>query len=115
MKNGNTNYTNITNFIRNVDGNWRNSIYITCSVCKYEKQTCCDDLLVSFDSWGVPTFISVADANNIFKTIIDKSECILEMSNGRFVCLFEKLIKRYTTAKKGCPLLQMKKISIIHG
>lgn len=115
MKKNNTNYTTITNFIRNVGGNWRNSIYVTCSVCKNKKQSCCDDLLVSFDSWGIPAFITVSDANQIFKTIIDKSECILEMSNGRCTCLFEELIKRYTVPEKGCPLLQLTKISIIHG
>ena len=56
-----TDYTNIGKFISNINGNWRNSIYITCSACKNEKQSCCDDVLVSFDADGKPTFIAVTE------------------------------------------------------
>ena len=58
-------YKNISNFVENVGKNWRNSIYVTCSVCKNEKQHCCEDILVSFNSMGVPTCITVTDANYI--------------------------------------------------
>lgn len=104
-------YKNISNFVENVGKNWRNSIYVTCSVCKNEKQHCCDDILVSFNSMGVPTCVTVTDANYIYATIIDKSECLLEMSNARFLCLFEEVIRRFTKPERGCPLLQMTKIS----
>ena len=104
-----TDYTNIGKFISNINGNWRNSIYVTCSVCKSEKQSCCDDMLVSFDTDGIPTVIAVTDANFIFATVIDKSECLCEMSNGRFICLFEGMIKKHTSPEKGCPLLQLSK------
>ena len=109
MKRCYTDYTNIGKFISNINGNWRNSIYITCSACKNEKQYCCDDVLVSFDADGKPTFIAVTDANFIFATIIDKSECLCEMSNGRFLGLFEGLIKKHTNLESGCPLLQLAK------
>ena len=102
-----TDYKNIGKFISNINDNWRNSIYITCSSCKNEKKSICDDFLVSFDGEGVPTIIAVTDANYIFATIIDKSECLCEMTNARFSCLFEKLIKRHTIPEKGCPLLQL--------
>ena len=100
-----THYVNIGKFISNINGNWRNCIYITCSVCKYEKKSCCDDLLVSFDADGIPVFITVADANYIFSTIVDKSECLLEISNGRCECLFERMIKKHS-CNDGCSLLQ---------
>ena len=57
-------------FISNINENWRNSIYITCSVCKYKKENCCDDILLSFDADGNPTFIAVTDANYIFSIIV---------------------------------------------
>mgnify|MGYP003316593878 CR=1 FL=1 len=47
-----TNYTNIGKFISNINSNWRNSIYITCSICKHKKESCCDDILASFDADG---------------------------------------------------------------
>ena len=109
MKRCYTDYTNVGKFISNINGNWRNSIYITCSICKNDKQSCCDDFLVSFDSEGKATLIAVTDANFIFGTIVDKSECLCEMSNGRFMCLFESMIKKEMSEEKGCPLLQLVK------
>lgn len=105
-----THYSNIVKFIENVNGNWRNSIYITCSVCRFEKQEFCDDILVSFDEDGNPTFISVKDANYIFAAIIDKSECLSEISNVKCQYHFEKLINKFTDGEKGCPLLQLTQI-----
>ena len=91
-----TNHTNIGKFISNINGNWRNSIYITCSVCKNKKEYCCSDILVTFDSEGKPVFITVTDANYIFATVIDKSECLLEISNAKFKGIFERFIKKHT-------------------
>lgn len=102
-----THYTNIGKFISNVNGNWRNSVYITCSVCDLEKQSCCDDLLLSFDGDGIPSFITVTDANYIFATIIDKSECLVEMSNAICRCLFENHIKKFAPEERNCPFLQL--------
>ena len=105
-----TNYSNIGKFISNINGNWRNSIYITCSVCKHKKESCCEDILVSFDEDGKPTVIAVTDANLIFATIIDKSECLAEISNAKFKCLFENFIKKYTCEEAGCSFLQLTQI-----
>lgn len=102
-----THYENIGRFISNVNGNWRNSIYVTCSICRFEKQNCCSDILLSFDGDGVPSFIAVTDANYVFAQIIDKSECLLEFSNARCECLFENLIAKNTDKENGCPLLQL--------
>lgn len=102
-----THYENVGDFISNINGNWRNSVYITCSVCTYEKKECCGDLLVSFDSDGNPVLITINDANYIFATVADKSECLCEMSNAKFICIFDNFIKSHTSQDKGCPLLQL--------
>lgn len=60
------------------------------------------------DADGKPVFITVRDANCIFSTIIDKSECLFEMSSGRCGCLFENMIKKHTN-KDECPFLQFAK------
>lgn len=104
-----THYTNIGKFISNVNGNWRNCVYVTCSSCNLEKQSCCDDLLLSFDSDGVPSFITATDANFIFATIIDKSECLFEMSEAKCRCLFENYIKKTVMEEQNCPFLQLVK------
>ena len=106
-----TSYKNIGKFLTNIGENWRNCIYITCSVCKHKKDFCCGDILVSFDEDGIPVFVSVSDANYIFATIIDKSECLCEISNAKFKCLFEKFIKKHTSEDIGCPFLQLTQIA----
>lgn len=106
-----TSIENIGNFIDNSKDNRRNCIYITCSVCKHNRLPCCEDILVNFNENGNPAFMMVSDANHIFSTIIDKSECICEMSNAKFRCLFENYINEYTNAEKGCPFLQLAKMS----
>ena len=101
------NITNKERFLIDTNGNWRNSIYLTCRVCKYIKNSNCGDILVSFDTNGKANLITVANARKIFGTEIDKSECLAEMSNAKFMCLFDKLIQTHTTGDKECPLLQL--------
>ncbi len=109
-----TECTNVARFINNVNGEWRNSIYVSCSICKYAKDVCCNDLLVSFDADGTPAMISAADANYIFGTIIDKSECVCEMSNAKFKSLFEKYFDKHTVdIKEACPFLQAVKLVFV--
>ena len=67
-------------------------------------------MLASFDSDGNPALITVKDANFIFATVIDKSECLAEMSNAKFKFLFENYIKKHTCKDSGCPLLQLTQI-----
>ena len=107
-----TDCMNVARFINNVHGNWRNSMYVTCSVCKYKQEACCNDLLVSFDKEGKPLLITVTDANYIFGTIIDKSECLLELSNVKFRCIFENFLDQYTHEVTGdCPFLKVVKLA----
>ena len=99
----------IEKFIQSVNGNWRNSIYITCKVCRYKNEDCCDDILISFDENGQPILITVKDANIAFDTIIDKSECIVEMSNAKLMLILEQFIIKNTLSNNVCPLLQLAK------
>ena len=98
---------NVEKFLNNVGENWRNSIYVSCKVCKYGRESCGEDFLVSFDADGRPTFMLVPDANYIFSVLIDKSECIEEISNSRFQYLFEKYIQKYALQEKECPFRQL--------
>lgn len=105
-----THYGNIGAFLRNINGNWRNSMYVACTVCKYQKENCCSDLLVSFGADGVPAVIMVTDANFLFGTIIDKTECLCEISNAKFRWLFENYLQRHADSNASlCPFLQLTK------
>lgn len=94
-------------FLDNTGGNWKNSIYITCRVCKYKNRGTCGDFLVSFDADGIPSLMTADKVRQIFNTEIDKKECLLEMSNLKFITLYDKLISKYSMGKNLCPLLQL--------
>lgn len=101
-------YENIRDFLCNIRGNYRNSIYVTCTVCKYKKTDGCKDFLVSFNEDGKPAFISVKDADYIFGVMTDKSECMSEMSNAMFGELFRNYIKEFETGKETvCPYIKI--------
>ena len=102
-----TNYSNIGKFISNVNGDWRKSIYVTCTVCRHDRENCTGDILISFDSEGRPAVIKTEDANEIFSTIIDKSECLVEISSAKVGELFENLIIKHTEKECGCPFIQL--------
>jgi len=108
-----TDYKNVAKFVNNIKENYRNCVYITCSVCQHKREECCGDLLVSFDSNGIPTFITASDARYLFRTVIDKSECIAEISNVRFMVLFSNFFARYANLNIAeCPMLQLAKREI---
>lgn len=93
-------------FLQSSDDNWRNSLYIDCSGCKYEKEPSCGDFLFVPASTGQPVLLPVHDAELIFSLIVDKSECLCRMSN----LIFEELYRRYLTRDQPvpegkCPLL----------
>ena len=98
----------IHSFLNATGGNWRNSAYIECRHCKYEKSELCaeiPDLLYAPAMDGTPLLLPAADAEIIFARRLDKSECLLEMSNLRFQELFKQYITHYCDDKTHCPLL----------
>ncbi len=98
----------IHSFLNATGGNWRNAAYIECRCCKYEKTDLCtgvQDLLYVPDADGTPLLLPVADAEILFARRLDKSECLLELSNLRFQELFRRYIAQYCDDKAHCPLL----------
>jgi len=76
-------------------GNWRNAAYIECRCCQYEKPAVCanqPDWLYVPAVDGSPLLLPVSDAEILFSRRIDKSECLLEISNVRFQALFRRLL-----------------------
>ena len=98
----------IHSFLNATGGNWRNTAYIECSCCKYEKADICahvPDMLYVPAADGAPLLLPVSDAEILFARRLDKSECLLELSNLRFQELFKKYITQYCDDKTHCPLL----------
>lgn len=82
------------------------------------KEKHCDDFLASFDYEGRPTILTAKDAGAVYGLIIDKSECIAEISNVRFQELFEHFIaerrhsRNLPDNKSRCPLLDAAEVPL---
>ncbi len=92
-------------FLNATKANWRNSIYIECSICKHEKTESCEDYLFAPNADGTPLLIPTSDMNIICNMITDKSECLGIMSNAKFKDLYEGWFEQITTDKNECPFI----------
>jgi len=93
-------------FLNSVRGNWRNSIFIECSVCRCGN---CEreDFLFAPAEDGTPLLLPVSDAEIVFGRMIDKSECLDIVSNARFEDLFCLYLKKFRETEPSCPLLKL--------
>ena len=90
-------------FLNSVRGNWRNSVYVECSVCRHGG---CgrEDFLYAPAEDGTPLLLPVPDAEIVFGRLMDKSECLGTVSNARFEDLFCLYLKKLKSGGQ-CPLL----------
>lgn len=97
----------IHRFLTATDANWRNSIYIECSCCKFDAdvQSCGDFLFVPGED-GTPLLLPVSDAAVLAARLIDKSECLGLVTNLRFENLFHKWFQSLSPETGSCPYLQ---------
>lgn len=95
----------IHSFLNSTGGNWRNSFFIECNVCKYEKCNLCADFLYAPAYDGTPLLVLSRDAEIIFGRRIDKSECLGVISNVKFEALFALFMKTNKSGKPICLLL----------
>lgn len=95
----------ISAFLKNSCDNWRNAMYIECSVCKYHKESGCGDFLFIPEATGRPVLLPLHDAELLFG-LIDKSECLAIQSNVVFEQVYNQWFKKHCTEHSDqCPLL----------
>lgn len=105
-----TNMKTIYHFLSATDANWRNSIYVECSVCKAKaKVPGCGDFLFVPDEDGTPLLLPIWYAEIFSARVIDKSECLGLISNARFEDLFHKWLRTMAAEPSVCPLLDAAK------
>ena len=103
-----SNIETIRRFLNATEGNWRNTLYIECSVCKYGGE--CRDHLFVPDEDGTPLLLPVSDVELLIGRLVDKSECLGLVSNARFAALFHKWMQRLASDPAACPFLQADKL-----
>ena len=93
-------------FLNATGGNWRNSLYVDCRVCRLGR---CDDpdfLYVPDENGGV-IMLPVRDAEIVFGRMMDMSECLGVVSNAQFTDLFAQYLKRFDGEDCACVLLRL--------
>lgn len=103
-----SNIETIRRFLNATEGNWRSSLYIECSVCKFGGD--CRDHLFVPDEDGTPLLLPVSDVELLIGGPVDKSECLGLLSNARFSELFHKWMQRLASDSAVCPFLQVGKL-----
>ena len=88
------------------EGNWRNSFYIDCSACPYERPEGCGDFLFVPDETGRPFLYPMSIAAEQLGPI-DWSECLGRMSNFMFRELYHRWLNTRTLERNCCPLRKM--------
>ena len=93
-------------FLNSTRGNWRNSVYIECRVCRCVR---CgrEDFLCAPAADGAPLMLPVPDAEIVFGRLIDKSECLGTVSNARFEELYRLYLDGFIGTEAPCPLLRV--------
>ena len=98
----------ISGFLCQTSGNWRAGAYITCRACKYARISGCGDFLFTTDEKGSPLLLPLHDAVILFGAI-DKSECLIELSNLMFRELYKPwfLQAEKLSPKDACPFQKL--------
>lgn len=94
-------------FMEAAQGNYRNALYVRCSVCLYSRESHCGDFLFIAGHDGIPILFPVYDAEQFFGHNIDCSECIGNISNQDFLRLYHKWIQLNTSTDNVCPYHQI--------
>ena len=88
-------------FLNACEGNWRNAVFIQCSVCPFSEQLCPGYLLTA-DADGQPLLYSVEAFCRQTGEFITKDECIGEMSGYTFEQLYRSWLLWHTTSPRRC-------------
>lgn len=104
MSNCITDIKTIHRFLNLTGGNWRNSIYIECRSCSYPHEDGCEGYLCVFDEEAKPVLLPICDCKVLFCRTIDPSECLLWITQFRFLEIYKAQYRRVPN-DSCCPLL----------
>lgn len=93
-------------FFESSAGNYRNSIYVSCSrTCS--KKSCCSDFLLIPGHDCRPILFPINDAEAFIGAPIDPTECTGTINCDCFIRLYHKWIELTTSSASDCPVHQL--------
>ena len=95
-------------FLKAVQGNWRNALYIQCDTeCPYEQKTPCRGYLLTADDHGTLFLMPVCYFQQIMGETVYPNECIGILTRSTFEQVFHLYIVWNTTSARDCALKQL--------
>ena len=90
-------------FMKAVQGNWRNAIYITCNA----NCIACPEFLLAIDRAFSPLLVEVSTFQEITGEQIDKEECASILTRQAFDAIFAQWLLWEIDDPTRCSLLQL--------
>lgn len=103
----NQNHNELYPFMKAVQGNWHNALYLSCRQSTCTQHESCQDFLMSADADGHPILIPVDVIRSLSGEDIAPEECLGTMEKRKFETLYSLYIEWHTVSQTGCPLLQL--------
>ena len=95
-------------FLKSVQGNWRNSLFLRCEsdVCPYG-QSSCEGYLLTADDNGTLLLIPVNYFCQLTGETVDSDECIGILTRSTFEKVYRLYIEWNTISSSDCSLQQL--------
>lgn len=96
-------------FLRAVQGNWRNAIFISCNyeTCSHGQETPCSGFLFAADECGRVMLLPVESIHRLTGEEIDPAECSAVLPCCSFESAFSKCIEWNVPDPSECTLRQL--------
>lgn len=92
-------------FLRAVQGNWRNAIFIRCQSCP--QKLLCSGYLLAADADGKALLFSADTFHELTGEIVDPSECSAVLDRSVFESAYAQFLEWHTTDNAVCPFSQL--------
>lgn len=96
-------------FLRAVQGNWRNALFIQCSqaACPCEVSQSCQGFLLTADAEGIPLLMPVSEICRLTGESVEATECRGLLDRKAFEAAYYQYIEWHTESGRECALLQL--------
>lgn len=100
---------NLYVFLRAVNGNWRNALFIqcNCAICPRAVSQFCQGYLLAADAEGKPLLVSVDAMRRLTGENLESVECREILDKQAFESAYGQYIEWHTDSAEECPLLQL--------
>lgn len=96
-------------FLRAVQGNWRNALFIQCgcAACPREVSQSCQGYLLAADAEGKPLLASVSEIGRLTGESVEAAECCGVLERQAFEAAYCQYIEWHTESSRECALMQL--------